>query len=137
MAPKQWQLLNATIDYLKPSHLICCLADYPESTKALTSLHSSLQSSENLNDISSFIQDDLMIIASPDQLAEGNIFNIWKTSGKGRLSFYLTQPHALPETMELRNLKAAPDFKMVLDFWEALLLVKSQDFKEKQFFELK
>lgn len=137
IAPKEWNLLNATLVFLQPSKLFFGKSESAEVMDLLGQKYGQPAPSLVFDPKEIAEDDDVLIVVDSRHLKEiDSLFHL-QVTGSGRLSIYVIQPHVSALPAELCCLVAYPDFKMVLDFWDAALFIQSNDFKEKQFFELK
>jgi hypothetical protein len=134
---REWHLLNASLSYLKPLKIFVEDAAFPGLRNALINspLLKASQVVFNIDEIGA--EDDIFVVAAAHSLDEIKFWLDFRAQRKGRLCIYLMAPHEVLSPEVLHRVICIPDFKMVLDFWNAILLVQSNDFKEKQFFELK
>lgn len=131
---KQWNLLNATLSYLEPQIIIVEELGVPEVKENLVKIWSE----KKVLSLSKFKQsdtnEDLLFVTT----SGGSILiNEFIAQNPSRFSLYIAQPHKDGAFPGLERFARLAEFKMVIDFWEALLLVKNNNFKEKQFFELR
>jgi len=138
ISAKSWQCLNAALKYLAVEEILFSEGFSNEIIAAL---------SKNLPDIKMTVfsagaipvaSDSLLLLCSDDRIMIENLLKNSLPPVHGRFSVYVLAPHRDEQTFEqMFCLKNNAAFKMVLDFWQGLLLVNSNDFKEKQFFELR
>lgn len=133
---KSWQRLNATLKYLKVDELLFPQSFSDEVKKALSGNWPQVRMSVFGPEGPPGVANALLLLRPGDDLLQ--FADDQKMDSNGLFSIYLVRPHHSDWiSSNIESLKNNPGFKMVLDFWQGLLLVRSNDFKEKQFFKLK
>lgn len=135
---KSWQRLNATLKYLAVKEILFSEGFSAEIIAALSKNWSELKMGVIKAGALCIPSDSLLLLYPQDQKTIGCLLENPLSSPDGRFSIYVLGPHGNEQAFEqMFSLKNNAAFKMVLDFWEGLLLLDSNDFKEKQIFELR
>lgn len=136
LSQKEWDRLNHTVTYLQPEEILLSPNLKSEIFEPLKKQHDKISIGLLPANLLETSGKDRLLLLSVDDI---DLLEEWKTyltDDSWRLCVYFLQPHTVPALAKLA-IRKFPSYKMVLDFWDALLLVRSPDFKEQQFFELK
>lgn len=132
---KDWNLLNATLRFLNPDKVIVCGESFSDAFCRIQKSSSDWEIIPFQSLAESNNQEDIFVFAGCSEKYE-DLLN-FSSKREGRFSIYFFHPHSVFTSEDLLKFIQNASFQMALDFWNALLLVHSEDFKEKQFFELR
>lgn len=135
---KSWQRLNATLRYLAVSEILFPEGFSAEIMLALSKNWPEMKMSLLSAGVLSIESGNLLLLQANDRTMMDCWLEEQLSNTNGWFSIYVLGPHGNEQAFgQVFSLKNNAAFKMVLDFWQGLLLVNSNDFKEKQFFELR
>lgn len=136
LTQKEWDRLNNTLEYLLPKEIFISSNLESDIFSGLKKAHKAANIQLLPKRLPQLKMEDVFFLLSVSDIEllreEGAI----PSEAGSRLSVYLFQPHTVVGFVPFAACEL-PQFKMVLDLWDAMLLVHSPDFKEKQFFELR
>ncbi|HET8573770.1 MAG TPA: hypothetical protein VFL76_07850 [Edaphocola sp.] len=133
---KSWQRLNASLKFLQVDEVLFS-ESYPGEVKTALSGNWPQVCMRIFNPHVPATAENVLLLLSPGD-DPANLPDDLQMNPSGRFCIYVVHPHFSDQvSSNIESLKNNPAFKMVLDFWQGLLLACSNDFKEKQFFEVR
>lgn len=139
LSDREWSRLNAAIRYLSPENIYLLGDEMRKLEESLAANHPSVAVFRAGDAHWNVSGKKVLLLADSIKLAEFvPQINLLKSGNFEQTAVYLFHPHQTASVFfNVERQLPLLDFKMVLDCWDALLLVDSPDFKEEQFFRLK